>query len=296
VLGLLPLTFRGVKYARRALLRCAPTAAYSFRVRYNARRLDVGVHDVVTLLNQIPGVVTRASCEGAGLRPARHAHAALAYVALRHPMPLGLRDFLVARLGALARIEDHGIYSRWPQENRAFLCSLESATRLFLSTSATRPRRTARWPLARLRARLARQVAHGHPSDMRLCLTCAELVTEPHPDEHQPLTLLRLSAGLPDQWFAEFIAQPANRLDPALVASDGWVRLLARTQRGDFGAAFYRRWLRYRAHSIADLTTRQIRSGVDAARSEGVPIDFFHDGTHAVFAWEETTAEDSSHG
>ncbi|HVO22024.1 MAG TPA: hypothetical protein VMW56_00185 [Candidatus Margulisiibacteriota bacterium] len=255
-------------------------------MRDNARNLDAGVRDVVTLLNHIPGVTTRASCEGMGAQPARHAHAALAYVAFRHPLPLQLRDFLISRLGALARIEDDGIYCRWPRENQTFVGSLESATRQFLSGAARRSCRSVRWPLARLRARLARQVAHGHAREIQFCRTCMVLVAEAHPEEHRPITLLRLPPDLDDRWFAEFVAQPSNRLDPGLVATAGWVRLLARTQRGDFGVTYRRRWLRYRAQRIADLTTRQIRCGVDAARQQGIPLDFFFDNTHAVFVWE----------
>jgi hypothetical protein len=267
--------------------------AYSALVRYSARSIDSRIQNVVTVLNRIPGVVTRASCEGAGRHPTRHAHAAVAYVALRHPMPLQLRDFFVTRLGALARVEDDGIYCRWPKNNPMFLDSLEAAARQYLSGVTLERRCRARWPLARLRARLARQAARGHPGEILLCLTCAVLVSEPHPPAHQLVPLLNLPPDLHDRWFAEFLAQPGNTLDPVLVATDGWVRLLARTQRGDFGTIFLRRWLRYRAQRLADLTTHQIRTGIEALRRQGIPIDFFHDGTHAVFVWEETTGDNT---
>lgn len=273
---------------RAGALHGARRPAYAATVRYDARNLDAGVRGVVTLLNHIPGVATRASCEGVGARSAPHAHATLAYVAFHHPLPLQLRDFLINRLGDLARIEDDGIYCRWPRKNRTFIGSLESATRLYLSGWARTSYRSVRWPLARLRARLARQVAHGHAREIQLCRACAVLVAEAHPQEHEPITLLRLPPNLHDHWFAEFIAQPSNRLDPALVAAAGWVHLLARTQRGDFGVTYHRRWLRYRAQRIADLTTRQIRSGVDAVRQQGIPLDFFFDRTHAVFIWEHS--------
>jgi hypothetical protein len=256
-------------------------------VPYGASGIDAGVRDVVALLNHIPGVRTRASCEGAGPQPARHAHAALAYVAFRHPIPLQLQDFLVTRLGSLARIEDDGVYCRWPTHNRSFLGSLESTVRTYLS-HAQEACRSVRWPLARLRARVATRVASGHPTELWLCLTCSELVAPPHPESHQPVALLSLPADLHDRWFAEFLAQPKNALDATLIANDGWARLLARTQHGDFGAAFQRRWLRYRAHRIADLTTQHIRNGVETARRHGVPIDFFHDGIHAIFAWQDS--------
>lgn len=277
------------------VLHAALRAAYAATVRYDAPNLDVGVRDVVALLNHIPGVATRASCEGIGAQPARHVHAALAYVAFRHPLPLRLRDFLITRLGELARIEDDGIYCRWPRKNRTFLGCLEAATRLYLSGVANAPCRRVRWPLSRLRARLARLVARGHAGEVQLCLVCGVLVGEAHIETHQPIALLRLPPDLHDRWFAEFVAQADNRLDPALVESAGWVRLLARTQRGDFGGAYHRRWLRFRASRVADLTTRQIRTGVDAARQQGVPVDFFFDGTHAVFIWENARGARRSH-
>jgi hypothetical protein len=259
-------------------------------VPYGASSIDAGIRDVVNLLNHIPGVRTRASCEGAGPQPAGHAHAALAYVAFRHPMPFQLQDFLVTRLGSLARIEDDGIYCRWPTRNRLFLGSLESAARTYL-THGQGSCRTMRWPLARLRARVATQVVSGRPTELCLCLTCSELVTPPHPLSHQAVALLSLPADLHDRWFAEFLAQPQNALDTTLVANDGWARLLARTHRGDFGAAFQRRWLRYRGRRVAALTTSHIRNGVEAARRQGVPIDFFYDGIHAIFVWQDPPSD-----
>jgi len=252
-----------------------------------ASSIDAGIRDVIALLNRIPGVLTRASCEGAGRQPARHAHAAHAYVAFHYPIPLQLQDFLASRLGSLARIEDDGVYCRWPTYNQPFLESLESAAGAYLS-HAPEPCQSVRWPLARLRARVATQVARGHPGELWLCPTCRELVDPPHPESHRSIVLLRLAADLHQSWFADFLAQPKNALDPKLVANDGWSHLLARTHHGDFGAAFKQRWLRYRAHRIADLTTQHIRNGVAAARRQGVRIDFFHDGTHAAFMWDES--------
>ena len=267
------------------VLRRAYAAAYRATVRQDARRIDTGVRDVVTLLNRIPGVRTRSSCEGTGLPVARHTHAAHAYVVFRHPLPLQFRDFLVIHLGQLARIDDDGIYCRWPRKNRTFIGSLESAARLYLRDSGGDNSHTVRWPLARLRAHLARQVARGGAAEIRLCFTCKQLIADPHPATHQLTTLLDLPQGLPNLWFAEFSAQPANTLDPVLIAAAGWADLLTRTQRGDFGEAFRRRWLRYRGQQIAHLATRRLRAGVDAARRKMLPIDFFHDGTHAVFMW-----------
>ena len=254
-------------------------------MRLDLRTIDAGVRDAVALLSRIPGVTTRASCEGAGSGSLRHRHAALAYVALRYPMPPRLQDFLVAHLDSIARVECDGIFSRWPGKNRAFLRCLEDAARAYLLRQASQQERTLRWPLSKLRARLARSVSRGEDLQIGLCDVCADLVGEPHDASHGSVPLLHVPADQYVHWFADFSRQPHNALDADLVARDGWRRLVMRTLRGDFGAAFHRRWLRHRARMIAALTTEHLRRGVEAARRQGADIDFFYDRTHAVCAW-----------
>jgi hypothetical protein len=248
-------------------------------------RIDDGVREVVALLNRVPGVATRASCEGKGPSAGRHRHADLAYVSFRHPLPLGLQDFLVAHLGQEARVEDDRVYARWPKHNRTFLESLATAARLYLDRQSDAPRDSVRWPLARLRARVARLVTVAQPTQISLCLTCADIATETHPGPHHAFPLLLLGQRLHEQWFADFVSQPENALDPSLVARDGWSDLIDRTEQAAFGTAYRRRWLRYRTRRLSDLTTRGLRAGVDAVRRQGLDLDFFHDGTHAVFTW-----------
>jgi len=254
-------------------------------VRSNSRTIDRGAREAVTAFNRIPGVATRGSCEGVGPSPSRHRHGDLAYVVFRHPLPLRLQAFLVARLDAVARVEDEGIYSRWPTQNQSFLDDVAAAADAYMRQQ--RPRRYARvgWPLAKVRARCARALSYERETFVALCLDCAEIVIEPHARAHQPLPLLRVAADQDAEWFAGFVGEPENSLAPALIAAAGWEQLAARSQRGDFGATFYRRWLRYRTAKIADLSTRQIRRGVQDARLRGCDLDFFYDATHAVFTW-----------
>jgi len=256
-----------------------------YSVRLDLRTIDAGIRDAVTLLSRIPGVTTRASCEGAGSGFLRRRHADLAYVALRYPMPPRLQDFFVEQLDSIARVECDGIYSRWPEKNGAFLRRLERAARAYVLRPAPRPALTLRWPLSKLRARLARLVSREEDLRIGLCRVCADLVDEPHDVSHESVPLLRVPADQQWRWFADFAHQPHNALDPGLVARDGWQGLTMRTLRGDFGAAFHRRWLRHRARMIAALATAHLRSGVQAARRHGTDIDFFYDGTHAVCAW-----------
>jgi len=271
--------------------RLAPDEArtYSARVHPALGRIDDGVREVVALLNRVPGVATRASCEGKGAGAGRHRHADLAYVSFRHPLPLGVQDFLVARLGTEACVEDDRVYARWPKHNRTFLESLATAARRYLDRQSDAPRASVRWPLARLRARLARLVTAAQSTRISLCLTCADIATETHPAPHHAFPLLLLGQRMHEQWFADFVARPENTLDPILVARDGWSELISRTEQAAFGTAYRRRWLRYRTCRLSDLTTHGLRAGVEALRRQGLDLDFFHDGTHAVFTWAAQT-------
>ncbi len=254
-------------------------------MRVDLRTIDRDVHDVVVLLNHIDGVTTRASCQGAGEHAGLHRHAAAAYVLFRHALPLRLQEFLVAHLGAVARIEDTGIYSRWPARNTAFLDQLLTTARTYLDRQRPGYSHHKSWPLSRLRARLARPIARAQEVHVVLCRDCEDFSFEPHPPSHDRLPVLSLPPNQEAVWFAEFVRQPRNALDPSLIAADGWPQLLARTKRGEFGTAFQRRWLRHRAVMIADLTTHQLRAGVATLRRQGADFDFFYDDTHAVVRW-----------
>ena len=262
-------------------------------MRLDARLIDAGVREVVEALSRIPGVTTRASCEGAGHEPTPHRHADLAYVVLRYPLPLRFEEFLLARTSSIARIEDDGVFSRWPSHNRAFLDALLVAAQSYQGQQVMERRASLRWPLPRLSAHAARQLSSTCSVRVQLCLLCGDLTFGEHTPAHHPFPLLR---PVPDQatvWFAEFVAQPRNALDTALVEQAGWVNLIARTHRGDFGTPFQRRWLRYRARMLADLATRQMRAGMELARRQRPDVDFFYTGTHAVFEWQPESAPSS---
>ena len=266
-------------------MRIIGRAAYGAVVRFDLRTIDVGARDPVVVLNQIPGVTTRARCEGIGSLLTRHRHADLAYVAFRYPLPLRVQEFLTVQLGMLARIEDDAIYSRWPARNHECLEHLAAAARRYLSQQAQERVDRRRWPLAKLRTQLARQLARGERIDLGLCRDCEAIIGAPHAAVHRCLALLQLEPDQEVQWFAEFVAAPGNALDHDLISADGWKNLATRTRRGDFGATFHRRWLRYRAARLAGLTTTQIRATVAEARRRGLDVDFFYDATHAIFAW-----------
>jgi hypothetical protein len=247
--------------------------------------IDPRVRVLVEALNQIPGVTTRASCEGAGQALETHRHADLAYVAFRQPLPLRFQEFLLTSIGSVARVEDDGVYSRWPERNSVFIASALAATRNYLAQPQPARRACVCWPLPKLRARLARQLSSGQDFCVQLCLECRDLVFDPHVAAHRPLPLLR---GDPEQaalWFTAFTQQPRNALDPMLIAADGWTSLILRTQRGEFSPTFQRRWLRYRARMLGDLATRQMRAGAEGARRKRPDLDFFYTDTKIVFEW-----------
>lgn len=248
------------------------------------RTIDSGVREVVTLLNTIPGVRTRASCEGTNHTADAHRHADLAYVLLEYPLPLALQDFLLDSLGTIARIEHDGVYSRWPASNREFLTRFADVARAYRARRAGHTHRL-QVPLATLRARLARQVAQRAAASVSFCATCRAVDIEHQAEAHAVVALLHLPGDQALRWFAQFVAQPDNHLEPRLIEREGWEPVVARSQRGDFGPAFQRRWLRFRSSRLADLTTHELRAGVEAARRQGCQVDFYFDDTHAHFGW-----------
>jgi hypothetical protein len=254
-------------------------------VRGHPPSIDVGVRDVVELLNRIPGVTTRASCEGVGHDPAAHRHGDLAYVLFRYPLPLRLRDFLLAQLDPVARVENDGIHSRWPVRNREFLDQFLAAVRAYPNEDRSERRTRVRCPLPKLRSRLARAVARGRETRVSVCLECEALVVAPHPEVHQSIPLLYVAADQQERWFTAFVASAENALDAALIEHDGWPQLLVRTMRGDFGVTFRRRWLRYRARMIADLTTHQLYRAARDAHHQRTDLDCFFDDAHVILAW-----------
>jgi len=249
------------------------------------RTLDRGVREVVTLLNEIAGVRTRASCEGRSLAPSTHRHADLAYVLLEHPLPLVLEDFLLDTLGALARVDHDGVYSRWPASNHEFLERFADAARAYRAREGAL-RAHLRVQLATLRARLARRVAQRLPASISLCTACRVIDIEAHDDSHAAVRLLTLRDDQASRWFAQFVVQLGNSLDPQLIEKEGWESIISRTQRGDFGLSFRRRWLRFRSKRLVELTTDEMRSAVETARREGCRFDFYFDDNQAVFRWE----------
>jgi hypothetical protein len=266
-------------------LRVQAVRAYANLVPSGARSIDAGVREVVGLFNRIPGVVTRASCEGCGHGGEVQRHAAFAYIALLYPMPLQLQQFLLADQDPLTRIENDGVYSRWPEHNAAFIARLTRTLRSYGDHPPGPTGALVRWPLASVRSKIAATIARGEYATLSLCLTCADLVIGTHAPQHRCATLYRVPADLQVRWFSEFASRAENHLDSTLVSAEGWTRLARRTQDGTFGLRLRKRWLEFRGHCVERLATDQLREAVRTADFT-VPMDFFYDATHVVLAWD----------
>jgi hypothetical protein len=102
------------------------------------------------------------------------------------------------------------------------------------------------------------------------------------------MELLSWPADSQAAWFAAFVAQPGNELERDLIASLATDELERRARRGDFGATFRRRWLRYRNDEAKQQVTRSLRAGVEAHRRAGCDLDVLFDGQYARFTWRDS--------
>ena len=203
-------------------------------------------------------------------------------------MPLRLQDYLLTHPEPLARIEDDGLYSRWPEHNATFIAQITAALQVYVAQPQA-ARQTRRWSLASLRARMAASLSGQESATITFCMRCADLVVQPHDAGHRSVDLYSVEAGQPIHWFTEFVRQAGNELDPALVSAEGWDRTVERTQAGDFGWALRRRWLAYRGDRFRNFVTLGLRTAV---RNAGFTpaADFFYDATHAVLVWQPKPA------
>lgn len=255
-------------------------------VRITPHRLDAGVRNAVDLLNAIDGVATRASCEGRGAAT-RHPHSTLAYVTFEYPLPLRLQAFLVAQLGALGRVDDDRIYCRWPGENKRFLTLLSDASERYASFNADPPIGSVAVRLTELRSRLQARGVVGKEIVVSVCASCAVLAVGAHDCGTLQRDLLHWPTGQSEVWFADFLAQVDNRLEPTLLGQLGAVELEERTRRGAFGAAYRRRWLRYHNARAQQQIVSALGDGVRALRAAGGDFDLVFAAGSARIIWRD---------
>jgi len=217
------------------------------------RSIDPNARAAVLGLNRVPGVVTSESCQG-GSRAS--GHSTFAYVRFHHSLPPRFHDYLLARLGEIARIEDAAAYARRPEWNDLFLHALARAA------SAYR-RRYARF-LIRAR-RLRRRLDRAGPGGLVLCLDCCAIKGCRNP-EHLRLSLAPIDEAERDHWFREFSEDPDNRLPADLRARETAASLRARTEKGQFGEAYLRRWTAFMERAARAAVEKAVLRAVRSAR------------------------------
>jgi hypothetical protein len=265
-----------------ALLK-ADCAGTIMVVRTTPHMLDPGVREPVELLNSIDGVATRASCEGQGTAPL-DPHSVLAYVTFKYPLPPRFQEFLVTELGMLGRVDDDAIYCRWPPENRHFLELLGTAAKRYKQRNRGGRRRPLVASLSELQSHLLAFSAGGNETVITACRMCSRLVIGPH-SCRGGVRILRWAPASTDSIFRDFVELPDNRLDAGLVAAVATDELQRRTDRGDFGAAFRRRWARYQRTRLRQEIIAALRAGVRQLRRAGKDLDVHFDAHHARVTW-----------
>lgn len=245
--------------------------------------LDPGVRTSVELLNSIDGVTTRASCEGEGSTRV-HRHSTLAYVGFAYPLPPRFQEFLVSELGMIARVDDEAIYCRWPADNRHFLERLAAVTLGYKRRHCAALRESLTAPLSEIQSHLLARSADGSETVISACRTCPAFVVGPH-GCRTALALVRWQATSA-QIFRDFVDQPDNQLDPVLLATVGAEELEERTRRGDFGASFRGRWLRYHGKRTRSEMIAALRDGVRQQRRAGKDVDVLFDARYARVTWQ----------
>ncbi|MGH7822555.1 MAG: hypothetical protein ACREQ9_22570, partial [Candidatus Binatia bacterium] len=174
-------------------------------------RYDPAIRRALRELNRIPGVRTRASCQGAFASGERSHHADLAYVAFQSPIPITLEEHLLAALGDVAQVAPESIYSRWTERNEELCERLANAARSFGEA-----RRAQRWKEWRVPLRLVLEpIELTIRFDPRGCLDwCLDCVTPSGARIHQATCrLVRLLEADPGRRLATFARFLAN--DPA---------------------------------------------------------------------------------
>jgi len=245
--------------------------------------LDPGVREPVEVLNSIDGVTTRASCEGQGSAPL-HPHSALAYVTFKYPLPPRFQEFLITELGMIGRVDDDAIYCRWPPENRQFLELLGIAAKRYKQRNRTALRSALVAPLSELQSHLLSFSAGGNEAVITACRTCSRLAVGPH-SCRSSVAISRWAPASADAIFRDFVELPDNRLEEDLVAALGTAELQCRTNRGDFGPAFRRRWGHYHRLRRRQEIIAALRCGVQQLRRAGKDLDVLFDAHHARVTW-----------
>jgi hypothetical protein len=188
-------------------------------------------------------------------------------------------------LAAIARIDDNGIFCRWPNENRKFLQLLTTASAQYRETDSAAPLGSVSFRLSDLRSALMGPNADGDGIAVRICPSCVALAVGPHDCDNVKLELRRWPVDIPEMWFLDFLAEAGNQLDPALRVALAAAELEERTRRGAFGIPYRRRWLRYRDARVRQRLIAALGDAVRTLRQSGSDFDVTFDVGSARVTW-----------
>ena len=251
---------------------------------------DAGIRPALRELNRLSGVRTRASCQGRSAPDDRSGHAEFAYVLFRTPVPLAFEEHLVAELGDLARIEPDSLYCRWPERNAELCERLAETARAFRRHPRTAPTGETRIPLAALLAPLEAWLREPDAPPVAWCFTCAALrAGEATCAAHHPLALLDPGPRRAIATFDSFLASDPSPPDPKLREREGDAAVLARVERGDFGASYRRAWRRFVGGAARQALRVEVRARVAGRRAAGEAVDFWLERGKAVFRNEHAS-------
>jgi hypothetical protein len=231
---------------------------------------DAGIRPALRELNRLTGVRTRSSCQGRAAPDERSSHAEFAYVLFRTPVPLAFEEHLLAELGDLARIEPDSLYCRWPERNAELCERLAETARAFRRHPRTAPTGETRIPLAALLGPLEAWLREPEAPPVAWCFTCAALrAGKAACAAHDPLVLLDPGPRRALATFDSFLASDPSPPDPKLREREGDAAVLARVERGDFGASYRRAWRRFVGGAARQALRVEVRARVAGRRAAG---------------------------
>ncbi|MGH7858932.1 MAG: hypothetical protein ACREQY_16525 [Candidatus Binatia bacterium] len=253
---------------------------------------DPAIRRALRELNRIPGVRTRASCQGRFSPEERSSHADLAYVTFHAPVPIALEEHLLAALGDLAQVAPESIYSRWPERNHELCDRLAEAAQLFRELRRSQSWEEWRVPLTKLLEPIERALRADSPVAVEWCLDCStDAASKAHDGRCRLVTLLEADPGRRLATFGRFLANDPDPPDPRLREREGDRQVLERVERGDFGRTYRRAWERFTKNAARDMLRGEVRARIQARRVAGDPVDFFFQAGKAVFVRRAETKE-----
>ena len=243
--------------------------------------VDPRLRSAVDLLNRLPGVTTRASCQGKTPR-APGTHADLAYVLFAEPIPLTLEDRFLADLGEIGRVEPDGVHCRWPERNEALCALLEASVRRRGHDLALERWERSTVAVRDIEQKLAERILGERAGDVGWCLDCRKIEDPSRHERHRCCALFCSGDERTLAFFAAYLVEAPP--GPHLLEREGARAILERLRRGDFGDAYRERWRRFAADAAASTLRGGIREAVRSFRTASLATDAAFEGPRLVLS------------